>query len=274
MDLVSVTKITMKRDKILLTISAFEDLEKYKKLGITNFLFPLQGFSVGYTSFSLEEIANVSGYVYILVNRLLTDEDIDNFLALNIPKNVKGFVVEDTGLFYELKGKGYELINFQNHLNNNYKTINYWLKYFESLVISTDITREEIETILKETTKPLVLNVFGYPMIMYSRRTLVSNYFRHYDKKPKYDIVIRENISKNEFLLKESHCGTAVFDNKIIDIRPSLDNFDDEKIKFYLINTEFCDFEMIKKVIIGEPLTDTTEGFLDKKTIYRVGDIQ
>ena len=120
----------MKKGKILLNISNLNDIEKYKKLGISNFLFPLKDYSIGYTSFTLEEISNFGCECYILANRLLKDTEIDEFLKLNIPKNIKGFIIEDTGLYYALKDKEYELINFQNHLNNNYITINYWLKYF------------------------------------------------------------------------------------------------------------------------------------------------
>ncbi len=129
----------MKNDKILLNISNIKDLEKFEKLGISNFLFPLRDFSIGYSSFSFEEIASTGVEAYVLVNRILTDGDIDEFLKMKIPDNVKGFIIEDTGLLYELKDSKYELINFQNHLNNNYETVNFWLKYLDSLVVSSEI---------------------------------------------------------------------------------------------------------------------------------------
>lgn len=274
MDLVLVIGQIMKKDKILINIEDLSSVEEYKKLGVTNFLFPLKGYSIGYKSFTFDELSKLNCNVYVLVNRLLTDEDIDEFLQLKIPSNIKGFIIEDIGLYEELKGRGYELINFQNHLNNNYKTVNYWLKYYDSLVISTDITREEIKKIVNETTKPLVLNTFGYPMIMYSRRHLVSNFYKHLDKEEKKEIDIKENLSNAHFFLKESEYGTAVFNNRSFDYRSMIDELDDEKIKFYLINEAYTNIQIIKDVIDGKSIPNATTGFLDKKTVYRVGDLK
>jgi len=262
----------MKKDKILLCIDDLNDVEYFKELGVTNFLFPLKDYSIGYNTFSCDEIKKIDGNAYILANRLLTDDDIDNFLNIEIPKNIKGFVVEDIGLYEVLKDKGYELINFQNHLNNNYKTINYWLKYFDSLVISTDITREEIETIVSNAIKPLVLNTFGLPMIMYSRRNLVSNYYRHLDQALKKEINIEEKISNSHFFLKESEYGTAVFNNYPFDYRSIIGDLEEPKIRYYLINSAYIDKNVIKRVIMQEKIENSTNGFLDRKTIYRIGD--
>lgn len=261
----------MKRDKILICVDNLDDINEYEKLDIVNFLFPLENYSIGYNTFSFEEIKAFNS-AYILINRLLTDEDIDNFIKLEIPNNIKGFVIEDIGLIDILKSKGYEVILFQNHLNNNYETINYWLKYVDSLVISTDITKEEIKEIIDKADKPLVLNTFLLPMIMYSRRRLVSNFYRHIGKDSKNEIAINEKISNSNFLIKESTYGSAVFNNKILDYRDFTKELNQEKIKFYLFNSAHIDKNTIIKGIKNEKVDNTTTGFLDKKTIYKVGD--
>lgn len=262
----------MKKNKILIQIENINDIEFYKKLGISNFLFPLKDFSIGYNSFSFDEI-NAIDNAYVLVNRILTDDDIDEFLKLEIPTNVKGFVIEDTGLLSVLVNRGYKLINFQNHLNNNYQTINYWLKYFDSVVISTDITEGEVRKIASNSNKRLVLNTFGYPMIMYSRRTLVSNFYENLGKDKKKEIVLNEKVTNSHFFAKESKYGTAIFNHLPIDYRSIIDEELDEKIEFYLINSSFCDKDIIKDVIEGKTV-NSTRGFLDKKTVYKVGDIK
>lgn len=262
----------MKTSKILLQINNLCDVDFYKKLGVTNFLFPLKDYSVGYNSYTFNEISKYDN-AYVLVNRLLTDEDIDNFLKLSIPKNIKGFVLEDTGMYEILKDKGYTLINFQNHLNNNYKTINYWLKYFDSLVISTDITLDEIKCIIDKSSKNLVLNTFGYPMIMYSRRTLITNFYRHLGMNDKHSIIVRENASNAHFFMSESYYGTSVFNKIPFDYRSIINEIDDKKIMFYLINSSYIDKNIMKDVIDGKDVS-ASRGFLDKKTIYKVGDIK
>ena len=269
MDLASV--IEMKTDKILLCVSDLDRISEYKKLGISNFLFPLKKYCVGYNDFSFDEIKNIDGNVYILMNRLLTDNDIDDFITLDIPSNVNGFVVEDIGLL-EVIDKKYKIINFENHLNNNYETINIMLRDFDSLVISSDITKEEITAILERCNKPLVLNTFGKQMVMYSRRYLVSNYLKHYDKNIEYSISIEEKVFKNKFDLVENDYGTAVFNHEYTDYRNLVDEIDDSKILFYLIDTNFLQPNSFKDVLDKKVISNTTEGFLNKKTIYKVGE--
>ncbi len=263
----------MKKDKILLNISNIKDIKTYKKLGVTNFLFPLENFSIGYKEFTLKEIEDTKVTCYLLINRLLTDEDIDSFLTLQLPNNIKGLIIEDIGLYYELKDSNLELINFQNHLNNNYKTINYWLKRFDSLVLSTDITFEETEEILNKTTKPLIVYTFGYPMIMYSRRHLVSNFYKHLNVEEKQEIKV--TVPNNDLVLslKETDYGTAIFDVNLLDARSEAIEYPNDSIKFYLMDTNNIDVEVIKKAITTSELLGE-KGFLYKKTIYRIGDIK
>lgn len=259
----------MTNSKILLQIEDLNDIEYYKELGITNFLFPLNNFSIGYNTFSFDEIKDIDN-AYILANRILTDEDIDEFLKLEIPSNIKGFIIEDTGLLSALANKSYEIINFQNHLNNNYHTVNYWLKYFDSLVISTDITEEEVRKIVSNANKSLILNTFGFPMIMYSRRTLISNFYKHLGTDEKDNIILNEKTTNSHFFAHESKYGTTVFNGTPIDYRSIIDDKLDSNIKFYLVNSSYCDREIIKDVILGND-TIGTRGFLDKKTIYKIG---
>lgn len=264
----------MKKDKILLVLENIEDIKEYEKLGISNFLFPLKSFSVGYETFEFKDIEETGVSAYVLINRLLTDSEIDEFLKLEIPSNVRGFVIEDTGLYVALKNKDYTLINFQNHLNANYETCNYWLKNFDSLVVSTDITEEELKMILEKSTKPLVVQAFGYPMIMYSRRALVSNYYEIFSLPGKKEVSLQDPKGEFSFRLKETDHGTACFDTKILDTRSAIKDLPDEKILFYLVYSNDIDPNLVEKCIEGETIRDTTRGFLDKKTVYRVGDLK
>ena len=65
----------MMKDKTLLCIKNLNEVAYFKKLGISNFLFPLKGYSVGYDTFSLDDLKKLDVNVYIWVNRILTDED-------------------------------------------------------------------------------------------------------------------------------------------------------------------------------------------------------
>ena len=46
----------MKKQKVLININNLEEINEYKKIGINNFLFALEGFSIGYNSFDVNDI--------------------------------------------------------------------------------------------------------------------------------------------------------------------------------------------------------------------------
>ena len=69
----------MKTNKIIININNLNEIEEYKKIGITNFLFAVHEFSIGYTSFSLDEIKNVDANIYLLINRIMDTKSIDEF---------------------------------------------------------------------------------------------------------------------------------------------------------------------------------------------------
>lgn len=266
--------MSIDKSKILVNISQLEDIDRFKEAGISHFLFPLEDFSVGYRTFSLEEIEKTKADSYILVNRLLNDEDIDKFLKLDLPENIKGAIIEDIGLFYALKDQKIEKINFQNHLNNNYKTVNYWLNYYDSLVLSTDITLEEGMKIIDEANKPIIVYSFGYPLIMYSRRTLLSNYHESQGSPTKSQEQFSIPGNETAFILRESKYGTVVFPSKPLDLRSEVLKFDADKVKFYFFDSNMIDVDIIISAINGEDVSGFDKGFMYKKTVYRVGDLK
>ena len=95
------------KNKILISINKLEDIKTYKLEGISTFLLPLKGYSVGYpASFMVEEINRVAsnGNVYCLINKVLNNKEIDELKAILSSIKVKGFVIEDIGLIRTLKG--------------------------------------------------------------------------------------------------------------------------------------------------------------------------
>ena len=69
----------MNLSKVLININSLGDLEEYKKIGITNFLFALKDYSIGYQEFDLEDIPKDS---YLLINRVLDTKGIDGIKSI------------------------------------------------------------------------------------------------------------------------------------------------------------------------------------------------
>ena len=188
----------MKKQKVLININNLDELNEYKKIGINNFLFALEGFSIGYNSFDIKDIPEDS---YILINRVLDSKDVDNLkLIKNDLTKFKGIIYEDIAVYQIFKDTDIDLIWNQAHFGTNLSSINIWLDRVKSAVVSNEITSKEIEDIINGVKKPVVFNTFGKNMIMYSRRTLLSNFNKYNDLEKYNDMVLGENHTNNSFL--------------------------------------------------------------------------
>ena len=256
--------------KLLVLVQNSSIINKVKEVEKATFLFPLEGYSVGYpVTYRLNEINEFGAY--ILVNRVLDEKSIESLKELfnDFPKNIKGIVFEDLGVLELVKNLDITKILWQNHLNASFLTINGYLKYVDSVMVSTDITEEEIALIVNKAEKPLVLPVLGYTPVMYSRRHLLNSFNMNYEENVANPTIIKEEVLKDEFKLYENEYGTQLFYNKLYDGR-SLLKYD---ALYYFINTVFVSDEDVISFIKDEKLsTDTFDGFLNKKTIYKLKD--
>lgn len=255
----------MKNNKILITINDLNDIEKIKKLGITKLVFPLKEFCVGIpNTFLISEIP-CEGYIFI--NRILDNKSIDNLrkLLLNLPNNIKGVVFDDLGIIELIKDLDIEKILYLSHFNTNSKSVNIYLDYVDSVILSTDITKEEIECIIKNSKKSITLFTFGYTGVMYSRRLLIDNYIKFYNLERENPIII-ENTG-HEFLVYENEYGTYFYHNKVFNGLELMEL----DAKYYFINSAFLDFDIIEKALNGNiEGINTDSGFLYQETIYKL----
>ena len=261
----------MKKEKILINIENINDYYEFKKIGYNNFLFAVNKFSIGYKSFDLNEIKKLDCQKYLLVNRILDNNDIDSFKSIIKDLNYfDGILFEDIGVYNLLKNTNIELIWNQNHFATNFLSINYWLDNVYSAVISNELTKEEVSDILKSAQKPLVLNVFGKNPAMYSRRSLLTNFNTYYNLKMNKKVVINDKVTDKEFLSVESDKGTILFNNEYFNIINYLNYFDDNKILYYLIYPSELNVKEIDNIINNKSETKYSDSFMNKKTIYKL----
>lgn len=268
----------MNKSKFLITITSEEMLEKLKKVGFTNFLFPLEDFCVGIPkTFSLEKIKD-NGYLYI--NRLLDEEGIQKLKEImrGDLSQIKGIVFEDFGVL-ELINEldlSVEKILCQTHFAANYESVNDLNEFVDSVFICTDITKEEIKNICKRSTKPVCLFYFGTPPVMMSRRTLLTNFERAFHTEKKQEVILEEPTSNETFKAVENNYGTVIYHNAYYDGRELKDA---ENVKYFWIHPLFLEEDVCLKTI--EKLTKgntpnnlpISTGFLHKKTITKLKDV-
>lgn len=258
----------MKTNNYLITVTN-DDIKELKVNNI-NFLFPIQGYSVGFLkTYSFDEIDSENAFIYI--NRILDKETI---LKLEedlkqLPKNIIGICFTDLGVLHLVKRLNLDLklIYMQNHNTTNYASINYYLEEVDSVLVSTDITKEEILSILDKADKPLVVPYFMFVDVMYSRRNLLTNFQEEFNLPKSSKVELNEAISKNQFIAVENEYGTMIFDKKFIDYR----NILHDNILYRYINPIDLTKEDVEKIINGEEVDVLTgDGFLNRKTYYRL----
>jgi len=264
----------MKQNNYLVTVNNLDLIEKLKKVGVSTFLFPLKDYTVGFpNTYEITDIKEDNAYIFI--NRILPSDDIDDLRKIlnNLPNNIKGIMFDDLGVLELIKELAIEKILYLNHFSTNYESINSFLEYVDSLVISTDITKEEIEVILNKTNKPLIIYGFGYVPVMYSRRMLLTNFNKHFNLENKNISNIKDKMANNKFFAYENNFGTVLYHH----LPSNSLEIKHDNIYYYLINTAFLKDEEVLNLF--NSISNDSEinipydrGFLDKETIYKLKD--
>lgn len=259
------------KNKIIVNINKTSDIESFKKIGVSIFLFALKDYSVGYPcTFSLEEISNIAEpNKYVLINRLLDCEStskIKKLLSKHV--DIKGIFYEDIAVYQIVKSLNLdiELIYFQNHFNSNLKSVNFWLEKVDSVVICNELTKDEIKYICDNAKKSVVLQVYGYNQVMYSRRLLLTNYAKEFNLENKNNNILVENVTKLPFRAIENEYGTVLYSPNIFN---GLELTSFNNVKFFYVNTNFINHEDLLLVLSGKK-TIGDSGFLNKETIYKL----
>ncbi len=233
------------------------------------FIFPIKEYSVGFPdTYNLDDVIPNS---FILINRILDDKGIEKLKKdlKNFNKNIIGICFTDLGIINLIKNLGLKLIYMQNHNTTNYKSVNYYLNYVDSLIVSTDITREEIIKILDNTNKKLVVPYFMLVDVLYSRRNLLTNYTQEFNLKYKNMMELKESNSNTDFLAVENEYGTVIYPKKFIDYRSIKHN----NILFYYINPLGLSKNELKDILNGKKFLNSNLGFLETPTYYDLKEV-
>ena len=262
------------KSNILINVENVDYIDDYRKAGVSAFLFPLEGFSVGYKTFSLEEINNLDvSNKYVLLNRVIDCKTLDALKEVLVKlKDVKGLVYEDIGVYKVVKDLNLdmELIFFQNHFGTNSKSINFWLDRVTSVFVSNEITKDEIKYILDNVNGSVCLHLYGYNQVMYSRRLLLSNWSEEFNILYKNSNVLEDVATKVKFRALENEFGTVMYSDKIYNGKElyGLNN-----VKFFYVNTTMIDHDVVMDFLTNmdnHSNSNEDNGFLDKETIYKL----
>lgn len=250
-----------------------------KDILLDNLILPLEDYSIGFdVYYKVEEINKLSEKynISVIINKFMHKADIENIGGiLNKLINIKYFFIEDLGLTYFIPKE--KVVISQNHIINNYDSINYFKELgFTSVLINNDLTIEEIKEIISNTSSNLFMYFISKNNLMYSKRHLISAFSDYKNNVLDNKKEISEKVSNYKLLIKEEECGTCIFNSKIFSANKYLDdiacinkiinlsNINEDETKIILNN--YNNKEIDK-------LLDVDNYFLENKIAYKVGDL-
>ena len=260
---------------------------------VDGFILPIKDLSVNYNYYiDINELDDIMPKlkdkdVFISLNKNMHNKDLKILkeTLLKLEKyDIKGIIYYDVALVNmkkELNLKN-DLVWGAEHLVNNYGTINYWHQEGVNYAyLSSEITKNEILEIKKNTNSKLMMNIFGYVPIFTSKRNLVNNYLETFDKEKISNIyyMYKEGVT---YPLMDTSNGTTTYSGFILN---GVKEYFDLDLDYYVINSFLIDdIEAILDIFneinesnlekcyqkLNNLIGNTDDGFLHKETIYKV----
>lgn len=261
-------------------VNNLKQAEDIKDL-IGAFIIPIKDYSInlglGFTVKEVKEFQKLNKEVFVVINKNIHNNELDGLksLLLEVDKlKVKGIIFYDIALVTLKKEMNLQtdLVWNQEHLVTNYATINYWYdKGVKYAYLSSELTKQEMFDIKKQTKAKLFVNVFGYIPMFTSRRHLVKNYIDYFDLNSRDNINYIEKEGK-KYLITDEKNGTTVYSNYVFNA--TLEEFD--SMDYGVFNGLFIGEEDFKKVLEAylkkqdNGIFPDEHGFLFNETIYKV----
>ena len=260
-------------------------------------LLGLENFSVlNSVTFSVDEICKITkDYpdidIFVKMDKNLFNneiEDVRRVLEQFEQMSIRGVFFYDLAIL-ELKQElslALDLVWSQTHMVTNYRTCDYYYQQgVHYALLSKEITLDEILAIVKKSSILSIVEVVSLPSVGYSRRKLLSNYYKDLEEDSHSTLSILEKITDKKYLVKEEDAGTGIFLDEVLNGTSVIKPLYEAGVSYILFREEGVSsfMELIndtKNYIDGgcvdtdyvskyKKLGDST-GFFFKKTIYRV----
>lgn len=253
-----------------------------KDVIFNNLILPLKDYSIGFdVYYTVSEINSLSRKlnISVIINKFLHKEDIKNIIniinELEID-NIKYIFVEDLGLVSLLDND--KVVVSQNHIINNYDSINYFKSLgYSNILVNNDLTINELEEIISKTSSNLFMYFISKNNLMYSKRRLLTAFSNYKNSDISKKEVITEKVSNYKLIIKEEKCGTCIFNKRIFAGNKYMSELSSVNKIVNLSNMDEFETKTILKYMDKVNLSDYIEiddYFLDNVIPYKVGDIK
>ncbi|MCM1259724.1 MAG: U32 family peptidase [Prevotella sp.] len=197
-----------------------------KQKKVEHILIPVLDFSLSYSrGYSLKQVQyliNQKGLMRISLNmmRLFHENDLEQVLSffhqINI-EDIEYIFYTDLGLYQMLVAQGYQdkLVYDAHTYLTNASDVTEYAKLNQNVVVSNQISIEELKTLLDHITKPVMIHGFGQSIIFYSRRKLLTRYFEYRHLKQKIghrQYTLQEEFRTDQYPIVEKNFGTLIYE--------------------------------------------------------------
>jgi len=205
-----------------------KNTSNFDKLKTDGIILSLKDYSVQSTIYyDLDEIKEIINKypkleVFIKMNKNIFNDEIDRLKEMLIEfnkLNIKGIFFYDLAIL-NIKQElnlDVDLVWDQSHMVNNYRTCDYY--YNEGVkyaLLGKEITLEEIKEIVEKSKITSIVEVVSTPAIAYSKRKLLTNYYKSINKTKKDTLEILEKVTNKYYIVKESNNGTSFYTKDIM----------------------------------------------------------
>lgn len=253
-----------------------------KDVVFNNLILPLKDYSIGFdVYYTVSEINSLSRKlnISVIINKFLHKEDIKNIIniinELEID-NIKYIFVEDLGLVSLLDND--KVVVSQNHIINNYDSINYFKSLgYSNILVNNDLTINELKEIISKTSSNLFMYFISKNNLMYSKRRLLTAFSNYKNSDISKKEVITEKVSNHKLIIKEEKCDTCIFNKRIFAGNKYISELSRVNKIVNLSNMDEFETKTILKYMDKVNLSDYIEiddYFLDNVIPYKVGDIK
>ena len=238
-----------------------DNLDSYIENNIDTFLLPLEEYSVSYIKYySLDDIKAIRKKyedinIFVSINKNIFNSEIEPLKKIlqELDKlNIEGIFFYDLAILSlkkELSLKT-ELVWNSTFMVTNYKTCNYYFeKGVKYALISKEITKDEIIDIVNNTKIKTIVELISYPTVSFSKRHLVTNYYKNYDLNIKDSINVIEPISKQKYLIKEDKNGTSFILEKLMNGSRILKELMNTNLEYILLQEDLIEHDIFIKCI-------------------------
>lgn len=215
--------------QIICSSRSFNFIKKHIKNDLINsFILSLEGFNLfSEYVYSYDELKTTISYlkknnkqVIVDIAKLVHEDELkklEEIIAKLNLLNVDYFMYSDFGVYYLLKKLG--LVSKTMLYSNTYLTNTFDTKIYQEknalVVLSNQINTSELINISNNSYPNQVISAFGRALIMYTRRPLLTNYFKYRGSSlipNRNNYALQEEFREDLYPIIENEHSTKIYD--------------------------------------------------------------